>query len=436
MDFGRKIIARWLAVAARLYATRPVSVFAWTRSRWLVVATTIAVIAAGGLTVWKSGIFARATIFPNAVAQSQSTANPIPASGTAAAPILELNEKQLELIKIGPVGEHVFPVQQQAVGSIDFNEDLWVQVFPPYQGRIISPLVDIGDDVEKGQPLYTIDSPDLIQAESTLIGAAGVLELTTKALARARKLYETAGTGGIAEKDLQQAVSDQQTAEGALKAARDAVRVFGKTEAEIDSMVAKRRIDPALVVKSPIVGRITARNAQPGLFVQPGTAPAPYAVADISTVLMLANIPEIDTAPIRLGQEVKVSVLPYPGRIYEGKITTIFPNVDPNLHTLLVRSQIEDPHHELKSGMLANFVIVTGDPMTATAVPVDGVVREGDGTMTVWVTSDHRHFAQQVVKIGLTHEGYDQILDGLNPGELVVTEGALFLDNMLTPGES
>lgn len=434
MDFGGKIIGRWLAIAARLSTTGPVTVFAEeARARGM----TIAVIAAGGLIVWKSGIFTVATPFPTAVAQSPPTANPSPASGGATgAPILELNEKQLELIKIASVGEHVFAIRQQAVGSIDFNEDLWVQVFPPYQGKIISAFVDIGDDVEKGQPLYTIDSPDLIQAESTLIGAAGVLELTTKALARGRRLYATAGTGGIAEKDLQQAISDQQTAEGALKAARNAVRVFGKADTEIDGIIASRRIDPALVVKSPISGRITARNAQPGLFTQPGTAPAPYAVADLSTVLMLANVPEIDSAAIKLGQAVKVSVMAHPGQIYDGKITTLFANVDPNLHTLLVRSRIQDPQQELRPGMLANFVIVTGDPVTATAVPVDGVVREGDGTMTVWVTSDHRHFAQRVVKIGLTHEGYDQIVDGLSPGELVVSEGALFLDNMLTPGES
>ena len=82
--------------------------------------------------------------------------------------------------------------------------------------------------------------------------------------------------------------------------------------------------------------------------------------------------------------------------------------------------------------MFANFVIRTGDPVTATAVPADSVVREGDGTMTVWVTIGHHQFTQRQVKIGLQHDGYDQVLVGLKQGELVVTEGAVFLDNMLT----
>jgi cobalt-zinc-cadmium efflux system membrane fusion protein len=306
-----------------------------------------------------------------------------------------------------------------------------VQVFPSYQGKIIAALAQVGDEVEKGKPLFTIDSPDLVQAESTLIAAAGVFELTARALARAQKLYATQGTGGIAQKDLDQATSDKQSAEGALKAARDAVRVFGKTEAEIDGIVAERRIDPQLVVKSPIAGRITTRNAQPGLLVQPGNAPAPYSVADISTMWMVANVPESDSSSVKVGQTAQVSVMANPDRTYDGKITTLGATVDPNLHTLLVRSDVKDPRHELRPGMLASFTINTGAPVTATAIPINGVVREGDGTMTVWVTTNRHRFAQRQVKVGLQHDGYDQITEGLTQGELVVTDGAVFLDNML-----
>jgi len=287
--------------------------------------------------------------------------------------------------------------------------------------------------VAKGKPLFTIDSPDLVQAESTLIGAAATYDQNNRALIRAQKLYAAKGAGGIAEKDLEAAVQGKLSAEGALKAARDAVRVYGKTETEIDGYVARRTIEPELVVNSPISGRITARNAQPGLLEQPGVAPAPYSVADISTMWMLANVAESDSASIKLGQAVRVSTLAHPGQQYDGKITTIGATVDPNLHTLLVRSEVQDPRHELRPGMLAQFVISTGNPVISLAVPLDGVVREGDGTMTVWVTTDRHHFTQREVKIGLQSDGYDQILDGLTKGELVVTEGAVFLDSLLTP---
>jgi membrane fusion protein, heavy metal efflux system len=345
-------------------------------------------------------------------------------------PSVQLTDAQLKSIKIGAAAEHPFPQERTAVGSIDFNENLAVQVFSPYQGKIIRAYAEVGDQVKKGQTLFTIESTDLIQADSNLIAAAGLLDLTTHVLERARQLYEIQG---MAEKDLQQAISDQQTAEGALKAGRDAVRVFGKSEAEIDAIVAHRKIDPVLVVPSPITGQITARVAQPGLLVQPGNAPAPYIVADVVTVWMLANVSESNVQYVNVGQKVGVSTLAYPNQQYEGKITVVGASVDPNLHTLLVRSEIQNPRRELKPGMLANFVIRIGDPVSAAAVPPESVVREGDGTMTVWVTTDRLHFTQRKVKLGQQGADYDQILDGLKPGELVVTDGAVLLDNMLSP---
>jgi cobalt-zinc-cadmium efflux system membrane fusion protein len=338
---------------------------------------------------------------------------------------LDLSPTQLNSIKIEPVGSYLFPVEKEAVGNIDYDEDLSVQVFPAYQGTIIQALGELGAEVQKEQPLYTIKSPDLIQAESTLIGAAATFVLTNKELARVQ------GLGGIAEREKEQASSDQQTAEGALKAARDAVRVFGKTDAEIDQMIASRKIDPALVVRSPIPGKITSKNAQPGFLVQPGNPPAPYSVADVSIKWMLANVMESEIPLFHLGQPVQVRVIAYPDRVFKGKVSKIYETVDPNTHRVTIRSEIADPNDELRPGMLANFVIRVHDPVEATALPANGMVRESDGTMTAWVTTDRHRFVQRIIKTGLRKDDRVQILDGLQRGELVVADGAVFLSNML-----
>src|SRR5580704_11351001 len=222
---------------------------------------------------------------------------------------VDLSDTQLASVKVEPVEEHAFPVEKEAVGSIDFNEDMETQVFTPYQGRIIALYASVGDDVKKGQTLFTIDSPDLLQAESTLIAAAGVLELTSRNLARLRELYKSLA---VSQHDLEQAISDQQTAEGNLRAARDAVRIFGKSDAEIDRIVAARAADPTLVVASPIDGRITQRNAAPGLFVQPANPPPPYVVANIDTMWMLAEVPEAASPAFRVGQRVEVRIAAFP----------------------------------------------------------------------------------------------------------------------------
>ena len=350
-------------------------------------------------------------------------------SATPSEAALDLSPGQLNSIKIEPVGSYLFPVEKETVGNISFADDLSVQVFPSYQGKIIKSLVELGDQVQKGQPLYTIDSPDLIQAESTLIGAAAALELTSKELARAKDLYTT--NVGVPQRELEQAISDQQTAEGALKAARDAVRVFGKSEAEMDQIIASRKIDPALVVPSPIAGQITSFNGPPGLLVQPGNLPAPYTVTDVAIKWMLANVVESDIPFFHVGQPVQVKVMAYPDRVFHGKISKIYAAVDPDTHRATIRSEITDPRNELRPGMLANFIIRVQNPVEATAIPANGVVREADGTMTVWVTSDRHHFVQRAVKTGLRNDGQVQILAGLQQRELVVTDGAVFLSNML-----
>jgi len=282
-----------------------------------------------------------ASVKVNEASASRSPSDPL-ASDT-----VELSEKQVATIKVEPAAEHLFPIKKGAEGKIDYNEDMAVQVFTNYQGRVIELFANVGDDVKKGQTLFTVDSPDLLQTESTLIAVDGVLQLTTRVLNSQKALF---ATKAAAQKDVDQAVSNRQTAEDALSAARNAVAIFGKTEAEIDRIVVQRKVDSTLVVTSPINGRVTARNAAPGLFVRPGNLPASYTVADLSV---------------------------------------------------------------------------------ATAVPSAAVVWEGDGTMTVWVTTNRRQFVKRIVEIGLRQDGYDQILKGLNPGELIATKGAVFLSKML-----
>ncbi len=344
---------------------------------------------------------------------------------------IDLNEKQAASIKVGKVGSANFVLERQAVGNIDFNQNMLTQVFTPYQGRIINAYPNVGDKVEKDQVLFTIDSPDLLAAESTLIAAAGVLKLQNRTLTRAEKMK---AFGGASQQVVDQSTSDQMTAEGALKSARDAVRIFGKTDEEIDKIIAERKADPRLIVKSPMTGYVTTRNAAPGLFVQPGVAPPPFTVADLSTMWMFANVPESRAPDLRVGQKVKASVAAYPDRAFDGEVTVLGPSIDPNTRRMFVRSEIADPQHLLRAGMFANFAITVNSAVNAIAVPQSAVVREGDGAMSVWITTNGRHFIRKTVKIGQIQNDLDEIVEGLQQGESIVTEGAIFLSNKLAGG--
>ncbi|MBB5610616.1 MULTISPECIES: efflux RND transporter periplasmic adaptor subunit [unclassified Janthinobacterium] len=340
-----------------------------------------------------------------------------------------LTEVQAKQIHIVTAQSGNFTPQSEAVGYIDFNQDRTVPVFAPYQGRVRQVFAKAGDDVRQGQALFSIDSPDLLQAESNLVSTAGVLALNSRVLERAKKMLEVQVS---AQKDVEQAMSDQQTADGNYRAARDAVRIFGKSDTQIDQIVASRKIDGELTISSPLQGRVTARNASAGLLLQPGTTPAPFTVADLSTMWMVANVSEYDMPQLKVGQQAEVTVMAYPGQTFKGEISNIAVAVDPNTHKAAVRAEIKDGQHLLHPQMLATYTIRTGTAQHAMALPVNSVVREGDGSMTVFVTQDARTYTRRAVKLGLEQNGLMQIIDGLAAGEKVASDGALFLSNMLS----
>lgn len=386
-----------------------------TRRRQLIV-YTLGILGVVGLTL-VCGCSRDAPAAPEAAAKPSDSV-----------PSVEVTDNQLKRVKVEKVVARAFAEQREALGYIDFNQDHSTAISTPYPGRILTVPAKQGDDVAQGAVLFTLESPDLIQAESTLISTAGVLALTTSVLDRARTLFRDQG---IPQKELDQAVADQQSADGAYRAARDAVRVFGKTNAQMDEIVASRKTDLSMPVLAPMAGRVTQRNAAVGTLVQPGMTPAPFVVSDIHTMWLIAAVTEADLPAVRLGQRVVVKVAAYPGRQFDATISNIGESVDPTTRRILVRSEVKDPKHELRPQMFASFVIQTGDPVMTPAVPANGVVREGDGTMVVWVTTDHKRFVQRQVKIGLIQEGFSQILSGLSPGDEVASEGALFLSNAL-----
>ena len=234
-----------------------------------------------------------------------------------------------------------------------------MQVFTPYQGRIIGLFASLGDDVKKGQTLFTIDSPDLLQAESTLIAAAGVLELTTR--------NSRASPNSIRRSPCRNATSIRRhpiirppkaiCARGASRCASSA------------------RPTPTSIASSPITAPIRrwwcrarspagSRRAmpRPDCSFSPEMRRRPLPSADTDIMWMLAQVPELDSPAFRVGQPMQVMLNAFPDRVFDGKIITIGPSVDANTRRVFLRSEIKDPQHSLRSGMFANFVIRIGPP--------------------------------------------------------------------------
>ena len=353
---------------------------------------------------------------------------PAPQKSRGPSQQLELTESQAKSVDTVPVEAKDFHPFREAVGYIDFDQYRTVAVTPQWTGRVREVFVQANQQVAKGRPLFSIDSTDLAQAESNLIATQGVAQLQSRALERAKAVNETAGGP---RKDVEQAASDQQTAEANYRAAQDALRVFGKSGAEINRVAATRRVNATLVVTSPISGIVVSRNIAPGLVLQPGMTPAPITVSDVSSVWMIGSVAEDDLAALRVGQAVKVKVDAYPDRVFDGVLDSIGASADATTHRITVRTRLADPHHELRAQMLATAQLEAGSDNNAVAVPVDAVVRESSGDMTGYVTSDGRRFSRRVVQVGSEQSGFYPIVDGLKPGERIAGKSALFVANEL-----
>lgn len=357
----------------------------------------------------------------------------IPAAGMAPQAIrvgpdtIQLTATQAQEVKPGPVATLSFEQNREALGSIDFNQDRTVQVFAPYQGRISKVFVKAGDAIKEGQPLYTIHIPDLAQAGSTLISSAATLTTANTTLKRAKLLYEAEG---ISLRELQQNTAEQQAAEVTNRAARKTLALFGLSEKEIARVESTHQVDTEMIVHSPITGLVTARSAAPGLLVQPGSTTAPVSVSDMSRLWMVANVPESELAAFRVGQQVAVTVPAYPKETFSGQISYIGQAVDVATHRLVVRAEVDDPQRRLRPQMLASFKITLAAPVSGPAVPPNALVRESDGSTSVWLTRDGLRFTRRTVQTGLNGNAMVQVTSGLAPGDIIAQDKALYLSNL------
>ena len=345
--------------------------------------------------------------------------------------VVRIAPDQLAAFNVGSPGTREFDNVRHTLGSIDFNQDKTTRVYSPYQGRVSKVLVKAGDDVKAGQTLYTVAVPDMSQAASALISAAAALRNADATLKRAQVLSQDSS---IPQKEYQQAQADQQTAKAAYDAARQNLHLFDMSDADIKKLESDHRIGVDFSVKSPINGRITARAAQPGQLVQPGTDPAPMVVSDMRSLWMVANAPESDFRYFQVGQAVNVHVSAWPGRTFSGKISYVSDSMDADSRRFVVRAEIPDPDHVLRPQMSADFQIVVGAPENTLAVPAEAVVRESNGTDVVWVASGKDAkgplFTRRTVQRGKTAGGWVQIEKGLNANEHLAGQNALFLSSL------
>ena len=358
---------------------------------------------------------------------------------TKGADFVRVVPDQLHQLEVVKVESYAFLDQRSAIGQIAFNEDASTAVLTPFSGRVTRLIAKVGDQVKRGDPLLEIDSPEQVPPQNEFIAAQSArnkarsqLNLAQIVEKRVRDLYE----GKAAPfKDLQQseaqlaaAESDMRSTETAFEAARIRLRILGHADAEISELEQKGAISRVSRITAPIDGTVISRKVGPGQHVKSDSAEALYVIADVSTMWLKAQIFEQDIAFVRIGQEIEAKVAAAPNRTFTARIANIGSASDLTTRRIMVRSEIGNPDGVLKSEMFATFKIGIAEPSVTPAVPIDAVIRESD-LATVWVQTEPMLFKRRVVDIGIQQNGLTQIRRGLAVGELVISRGAIFVDN-------
>jgi cobalt-zinc-cadmium efflux system membrane fusion protein len=302
-------------------------------------------------------------------------------------------------------------------------------------------LVKAGDMVKAGQPLFYIEAADMVQAQNDFLAAISGLNKAKSQVAIAeiiekqnRSLYESKA-GALrdfqtAEASLVQARADLKSAESAIEAARNRLTILGKTDAEVDAFRDQGKISSATPIYAPLSGTVVQRRIGPGQYVSytsTGAVDPVYTIGDLSTVWVMAYVRESEAPKVRLGQQLDFNVLAYPGTTFRANIDHVAASLDPNIRRLVVRATIDNSKGQFKPEMFTSVTIYTGEGDSSVGVPRDAVIYEADKAR-VWVARSDKSIELRQIETGITRGGVIEVLKGLQPGEVVVTKGSLFVD--------
>ncbi|MCA3366626.1 MAG: efflux RND transporter periplasmic adaptor subunit [Roseomonas sp.] len=398
---------------------------------WPVIALLAILLAGSALGfAWHAGMFGE-----------NHGGQPHRATGAVAATRADfpLSPDEVRSLRIAPVGQRQFRDERIAEGQIAVNEDRTTPVFTPNTGRVVRVFGRLGDIVMAGQPLFEIETADLVQATNDLLGALdGVsraqtaLQLNTRNEQRQKDLFEARAASRRdweqAQAEAANAAADLRVAETQLSAARDRLRILGRDADQVARIEQTRRVEAAIQVAAPIGGVIALRRVGPGQWLTTGGSEPAFTIADLSTMWLVAAVREMDAPLIRVGQAVEVTVNALPGHSFNAKVSSVGASLDPATRRLPVRAEVEDPAGLLKAGMFARFRIVLGDATAAPAVPGAAIIHRGPET-AVWVAKPGRErFSYRKIELGRRLGDYWEVTAGLAAGEEIVTGGALFID--------
>lgn len=332
------------------------------------------------------------------------------------------------LVSVIPVTTQKASTALNATGEVKLNGNMTAHVSPRIEGIIRSVAVDIGAEVRKNDPLFTIESTELGEAVADYLKNRSLIALQAKTFAREKALFEQKISP---EQDMLQAKASLQEAEAAFKAARQRLQVLGLSEQEISKLGSDN--NPGLVgtltIRAPFGGTIIDKHAVVGERVEP--ASDLMLLANLETVWVWADIYESDFLPLLQKKndgpiDVEIRQAAFPDEVFRGQLDYVGATMDEKTRTVKVRATIANDHKHLRPGLFCEVTISLTGEEEVLAVPESALLAD-EGVHFIYKHLKDDYYVRRQVTKGREFAGSVEIVAGVEPGELIVADGAFLL---------
>lgn len=307
-------------------------------------------------------------------------------------------------------------------GRLETQNRRLAKIGSPITGRVSDLYVSLGDVVKKGQVLARVNSIELTQTQLTLIKSSQLIGLKTKAVERAKLLFEA---DVISKAEMLRVENELDAVKADYRASRDQLIVLGMSEKAVEKIETSGQINSFGDVISRFDGIIISRSINVGQIVNPQDTL--FQVADLSKLWAVALIPEQQSSFIQKDEVVTIEIPALDNKKIETKIIFEDSIVDPQTRTVMVRAELDNPNLLLKPDMLTSMHI-RSKKISRIAIPISSLVRENDRAH-VFVQNTPQTFRLREVELGTKDGNLITVLGGIVQGETIVSDGAFHLNS-------
>ena len=308
-------------------------------------------------------------------------------------------------------------------GVVELNAYRQVVVTPLVAGRVTKVGPALGDRVRRGQTMAEIYSPALAEAQARYVSAQAMLDAHDRELQRTQKLVEI---GAASRQELENIHAEHAAQTAAVQSAHAQLELLGVPASSLENLAPGRNVSATTNVPAPIDGVVTERGANVGLNVDAATKL--FTVVDLSTVWVVADLYEKDFSRVRVGSEAAITTSARPDVTLRGRVSYIDPQVSADTRTAKVRIEVPNAGGELRLGMFADVVVSGASGPSTPRVPGNAVQNVGDRSVVYLANpKEPGTFVEREVRLGQTSGEQVEVLSGVQPGDVVVTEGSFFV---------